>query len=81
MTLIEMRNAADLTQSEAGEALGREMGRVAYTHARIHQIETEGVKDSDQIEALARVYNQETSDVAAAAKFLRQQCNLILQNA
>ncbi len=81
MTLIEMRNAADLTQGEVGEALGRELGRDAYTHARIHQIETEGSKDSDQIEALARIYNQDTSDVAAAAKLLRQQCNLFLQNA
>jgi len=81
MTLTEMRNEMNLTQSEVGEALGRELGRDAYTHARIHQIETEGIKDADQIEALARIYGQDVSDVAAEAKLLRQQCNLFLQSA
>ncbi len=81
MNLIEMRNKAGLTQSEAGKALGHELGRDAYTHARIHQIETEGVKDLDQIEALARIYKQPVADVLSAAKLLRQHCNLFLQNA
>jgi transcriptional regulator with XRE-family HTH domain len=71
-TLLEMRIAANMTQSEVGAALGHELRQKPYTHARIHQIESEGTKNADQIEALARIYNRPVSFVYIAAKSLRK---------
>ena len=70
-TLIQMRETSNLTQAQVGKELGRELRRAAYTHARIHQIETEGTKNADQIEALARIYNRPVGTVYTAAKILR----------
>ena len=71
-SLSEMRRSSGLTLEEVGRQLGEILGRPPYTHPRIIQIEQEGTRDTDQLEALARIYSRPFEAVYIAAKKLRK---------
>ncbi len=59
LTLAGLRNKTGLTVRQVGE-------RIGLTHPRIVQIEGEGTKDMDQLEALAAIYGVSFDEIRVA---------------
>ena len=66
-TLFEMREAKGLTAAEVGEMLGKALGRRAYSHSRILQIEKHGCDSLRITDALATIYGLSKTKVREAS--------------
>lgn len=67
-TLEGLRLAKGWSAERLGEELGRVMGRSAYTHSRILQIEKFGVDSIKMMEALTKIYNVPFSEMREIAR-------------